>query len=165
MNNRKVFCLQFEKKIREEEYNVLYDYSCDEIFKTLWEFKNQMYNSNLRCKKCKKSLKDMIIYGSLGCPNCYEMIFEAVREGKFKSSLVSSKLIDFFMSKDSYEKYNGKRPEYVKKYYDVETKIRDLKRELTHCIDIEDYTKCEVLKYTIEDLEDKQVKFRRKINE
>ena len=44
-------------------------------------------------------------------------------------------------------------------------KISDLKRELEYSIEMEEYKRCEVLKNTIKDFTNKNLKLRRKINE
>jgi len=68
-------------------------------------------------------------------------------------------------SLEEHKKYKGKVPEYTKDFYDNSIKISDLKRELEYCIEIEDFLKCNVLKKAIEELENKNLKLRREINE
>ena len=163
MKNKKIFGLNFEKEIATDNEKLVdfLDFEND----ILKEFKNQMYNSKSKCKKCKKTVGRMVSSNIVFCPCCYSTVFKLVQTDKFSPSLINSEFINFFLSKDKNFIYKGKRPEYSMKYFDYEIKINDLKRELDYSIEIEDYEKCEVLKYTIEDIKNKQLKIRRDIDE
>ena len=130
--SKKIITIGYEKEIPEDEYNNLFNSlkTTDDI-NILLEFKDQIINSNIKCKKCKTSVKD-ILYTILN---------------------------------NDFKKYKGKVPEYTKDFYDNSIKISDLKRELEYCIEIEDFLKCNVLKNAIEELEKKNLKLRREINE
>lgn len=158
----KIFNLYFEKDIEKKDF--LKEKFYKEELEVLKPFKNQIFNLKVSCKKCKKNLKYLILNDKLSCPYCYNILLKKVLEKKYSPSLIDSKILKFFLSIDKNYIYRGKRPEYTKKYFDDEIKINDLKRELLYCIKIEDFGKCEVLKYTIEDMEFKQIKIRRKIN-
>lgn len=154
-------CKTFSLYVKEKEIK---DFSKEDELLYFKSFKHQMFNSKIRCKKCKNTLESIIFKNKVGCPSCYDMILKRVLDGKFLPSIVDSDIAKFFLSITKDYRYKGKRPEYVKKYFDNEIKINDLKKELKYCIEIEDYGKCEVLKYTIDDMELKQSEFRRKIN-
>lgn len=162
MSNRKIFCLHFEREISDDEYRNVPDsfYKEYELFEGI---KKQMFNSKLKCKNCKKSFRDMVLTGVVGCPICYNSVMKAVSDEKFLPSLVSSEIEKFFFSTGDY-KYKGKRPMYSKKYFDISVKVSDLKRELEYSIELEDYERCDVLKKTIEEMESKMLKFRREID-
>ena len=106
----------------------------------------------------------MIFTNRTVCPCCYETICKLIRKKKLKPSLIYSDILDRLL-RDDFKKYKGKVPEYTKIYFDNIIKIADLERELNHCIEVEEFLKCDILKNTIEDLENKNLKLRRKINE
>lgn len=162
---RKIATISYEKEISDNEYDNLFEFlkssEKDDLF---FNFKGQVSNSNVKCKRCKTSVKDMIFTNRTVCPCCYETIFKLIRKKKIKPSLIYSDILDRLL-RDDFKKYKGKVPEYTKIYFDNIIKIADLERELNHCIEAEEFLKCDVLKNTIEDLENKNLKLRRKINE
>lgn len=164
MSKYKVFNLHFEKEIDDIKSLQDEDFSKSEIdiFKT---FKNQLFNSKVKCKKCKRALKVSLLTDTMGCSYCYSMILNKINNYKFKPTLIHSKALEFFLNISKNYRYKGKRPEYTKKYFDEQLKISDLKKELDYCIKIENYDKCEVLKQIIEQINSEQDKFRRKIDE
>ena len=98
------------------------------------------------------------------CPCCFETIYKIIEKEKLKPSLIYSNFLNRILNND-FKKYKGKVPEYTKDFFDNSIKISDLKRELEYCIEIEDFLKCDALKNAIEELEKKNLKLRRKINE
>lgn len=158
----KIFNLYFEKDIEKKDFLTEFKEEKVEILKP---FKNQIFNLKSSCKKCKKTIRENILKDMMSCSFCYNILLKKVLEKNFSPSLIDSKILKFFLSMDKEYRYKGKRPEYTKKYFDDEIKINDLKRELLYCIKLEDYGKCEVLKYTIDDMKTKQTKLRRKIDD
>lgn len=163
--SKKIITIGYEKEIPEDEYNNLFNSlkTTDDI-NILLEFKDQIINSNIKCKKCKTSVKDILYTNMTVCPCCFETIYKIIEKEKLKPSLIYSNFLNRIINND-FKKYKGKVPEYTKDFYDNSIKISDLKRELEYCIEIEDFLKCNVLKNAIEELEKKNLKLRREINE
>ncbi|MFP5493393.1 hypothetical protein ACLGL2_02120 [Parvimonas sp. G1641] len=163
--SKKIITIGYEKEIPEDEYNNLFNSlkTTDDI-NILLEFKDQIINSNIKCKKCKTSVKDILYTNMTVCPCCFETIYKIIEKEKLKPSLIYSNFLNRILNND-FKKYKGKVPEYTKDFYDNSIKILDLKRELEYCIEIEDFLKCNVLKNAIEELEKKNLKLRREINE
>lgn len=163
--SKKIITIGYEKEIPEDEYNNLFNSlkTTDDI-NILLEFKGQIINSNIKCKKCKTSVKDILYTNMTVCPCCFETIYKIIEKEKLKPSLIYSNFLNRILNND-FKKYKGKVPEYTKDFYDNSIKISDLKRELEYYIEIEDFLKCNVLKNAIEELEKKNLKLRREINE
>lgn len=163
--SKKIITIGYEKEIPEDEYNNLFNSlkTTDDI-NILLEFKDQIINSNIKCKKCKTSVKDILYTNMTVCPCCFETIYKIIETEKLKPSLIYSNFLNRILNND-FKKYKGKVPEYTKDFYDNSIKISDLKRELEYCIEIKDFLKCNVLKNAIEELEKKNLKLRREINE
>ena len=125
---------------------------------------NSISNSNIKCKKCKTSVKDIVHTNLLVCPCCFETIYKLIEKKKLKPTLIYSNFIKKLLCND-FRKYRGKKPEYAKEFFENEIKISDLERELEHSIEREEFLKCDILKNAIEDLKKKNLKFRRRINE
>ncbi len=163
--SKKIATISYEKEITDFEYdnlfNTLKPNEKDEIF---CNFKGQISNSNVKCKNCKTLVKDIIYTNLTVCPCCYETIYKLIENNKLKPTLVYSNFIKRLLCND-FNKYKGKAPEYTKEFFENKIKIADLERELEHCIETEEYFKCELLKNTIEDLKKKNFKLRRRINE
>ena len=163
--SKKIITIGYEKEIPEDEYNNLFNSlkTTDDI-NILLEFNDQIINSNIKCKKCKTSVKDILYTNMTVCPCCFETIYKIIEKEKIKPSLIYSNFLNRILNND-FKKYNLKVTEYTKYFYYNSIKISDLKRELEYCIEIEDFLKCNVLKKAIEELENKNLKLRREINE
>ena len=163
--SKKIATISYEKEISDFEYDNLFNsLKSDEKDELFCNFKGQISNSNVKCRKCKTSVKEMINTNLTVCPCCFETIYKLIENKKVKPTLVYSNFIKKLLCND-FKKYKGKVPEYTKDFYDNSIKISDLKRELEYCIEIEDFLKCNVLKNAIEELEKKNLKLRREINE
>ena len=163
--SKKILTISYEKEISDLEYDNLFDtLKSKDIMELFCDFKGQISNSNVKCKNCKTSIKDIIHSNITVCPYCFETIYRLVENKKLKPTLIYSDFIKRVLSNDN-KKYKGKVPEYTKEFFKNKIKIADLERELEHCIETEEYFKCEVLKNTIEDLKKKNFKLRRRINE
>lgn len=162
--SKKIATISYEKEISDFEYNNLFNsLKSNDKVELFGEFKGQISNSNVKCKNCKTSVKDIINSNFMVCPYCFETIYRLVKNRKLKPSLVYSDLIKIILCND-FKKYKGKVPEYTKDFFKNRLKISDLKKELEYSIEIEDYNKCELLKNTIKELEKKNIKLRRRIN-
>lgn len=163
--SRKIATISYEKEISDFEYDNLFNsLKSDEKDELFCNFKGQISNSNVKCRKCKTSVKEMINTSLTVCPCCFETIYKLIENKKVKPTLVYSNFIKKLLCND-FKKYKGKRPEYTNAFFKNEIKISDLERELEHSIKTEEFVKCEVLKNTIEDLKKKNLKLRRRINE
>ncbi|MEB3028295.1 hypothetical protein VJI72_00635 [Parvimonas micra] len=163
--SKRIAMISYEKEITDIEYDNLFNslksYEKDELF---CNFKGQISNSNIKCKKCKTSVKDIVHTNLLVCPCCFETIYKLIENKKLKPTLIYSNFIKRLLCND-FRKYRGKKPEYAKEFFENEIKISDLERELEHSIETEEFLKCDILKNAIEDLKKKNLKFRRRINE
>ena len=70
--SKKIITIGYEKEIPEDEYNNLFNSlkTTDDI-NILLEFKDQIINSNIKCKKCKTSVKDILYTNMTVCPCCF----------------------------------------------------------------------------------------------
>lgn len=163
--SKKIATISYEKEISDFDYNNLFNsLKSKENIELFSGFKGQIFNSKVKCKNCKTLVKDMVFSNITVCPCCYETIYRLVEKKKLKPTLLYSDFIKRILTND-YNNYKGKVPEYTKEYFKNRLKIYDLKRELEHCIETEEYNKCEVLKNIIDELEIKNFKLRRSINE
>lgn len=163
--NRKIASIHYEREISDSKYDSFFEsLKADEKSELFADFKGQISNSNVKCKKCKTFIKDMVFVKTTVCPCCFETIYKVIEKGKLKPTLVYSNFLRRFLYNEP-NKYKGKRPEYTEEFFKNQVKIADLKRELEYSIEMEEYKRCEVLKNTIKDFTNKNLKLRRKINE
>lgn len=148
-------------EVDENEYAKIF--TVEENFDFLKNFKNDILNTNLVCKCCKREIRESLVTGIVSCPRCYESILEYLEKNQKKGTLYNSKFLEKFLVLKEL-KYKGRRPDYSREYYSLKTKIFELKKELKISIDSEDYKKCIVIKETIDDFNKKLLKLRRKIN-
>ena len=116
--SKKIITIGYEKEIPEDEYNNLFNSlkTTDDI-NILLEFKDQIINSNIKCKKCKTSVKDILYTNMTVCPCCFETIYKIIEKEKIKPSLIYSNFLNRILNND-FKKYKGKVPEYTKDFYD-----------------------------------------------
>ena len=86
--SKKIITIGYEKEIPEDEYNNLFNSlkTTDDI-NILLEFKDQIINSNIKCKKCKTSVKDILYTNMTVCPCCFETIYKIIEKEKIKFKL------------------------------------------------------------------------------
>ena len=75
--SKRIATISYEKEITDIEYDNLFNslksYEKNELF---CNFKGQISNSNIKCKKCKTSVKDIVHTNLLVCPCCFETIYK-----------------------------------------------------------------------------------------
>ncbi|MCI5997219.1 MAG: hypothetical protein MRZ16_03210 [Parvimonas sp.] len=163
--SRKIFSFQFESQISKQEYDDICEFNSgfNRFFKSR---KRQLSTSNFKCKRCKKKFKDMVDFGNLICPCCYESIYKKIKDDKFDPSLIECAISTFFLNLRNKDfNYQGRIPDYARPYFDLKNKVEDLERELLYCIEKEDYKKCVVIKETLDDSKKKLAKLKENINE
>jgi len=73
--SKRIATISYEKEITDIEYDNLFNslksYEKDELF---CNFKGQISNSNIKCKKCKTSVKDIVHTNLLVCPCCLDSL-------------------------------------------------------------------------------------------
>lgn len=151
------------REIKTDEENYSSNFKVEENFKFLENFKDDLINTKAICKSCKREIRESLITGIVGCPKCYESILNTLSKDDRKVTLYNSRNLEKFLN-IKVNKYRGRRPDKVREYFNLKTKIFELEKELQHCIEIEDYIKCNILKETIDDFNSKLLKIRRKIN-
>ena len=77
--SKRIATISYEKEITDIEYDNLFNslksYEKNELF---CNFKGQISNSNIKCKKCKTSVKDIVHTNLLVCPCCFETIYKLI---------------------------------------------------------------------------------------
>ena len=86
--SKRIATISYEKEITDIEYDNLFNslksYEKDELF---CNFKGQISNSNIKCKKCKTSVKDIVHTNLFVCPCCFETIYKLIENKKLKPTL------------------------------------------------------------------------------
>lgn len=157
----KIYSNVREIEIDEESY--CDNFKVEENFKFLEDFKSDFINTKAICKSCKREVKESLITGIVGCPKCYNYILKLVSNENKKVTLYNSKNLEKFLNLDN-KKYSGRRPEKVREYFSLKTKIFELENELKISVEAENYSRCNIIKETIKDFNSKLLKIRRKIN-
>lgn len=158
----KLFSNVGEIEIGEEDYNEFFkEKNVIAKFDNFEIFSKDFFNFDTKCKNCGVSVRDSIFNGEVGCPKCYNYILKYVKKDR---------VVTFYDAKNLKEcvkfgySYKGKKPKGVLKFFENRLKILELKSELEKSILEEKYEKCDFLQKTIDDLEKRQLKLRRKIN-
>lgn len=150
-----------EVNIDEDAYPEIFEKrENDSIFK---DFKEDFFNTRAKCRNCGRSIRESLITGFVGCPKCYSALFSKIDKKGNKTTLFNTDNLEKLISLRK-NKYKGRKIDKSTEYYELKTKICELERELKLSIENEDYLKCNILKDTIDNLNDKKLKIRRKIN-
>ncbi|MCX6090711.1 MAG: hypothetical protein WCP87_06830 [Atribacterota bacterium] len=94
---------------------------------------------DMECGHCLTTFRECLEKGFLGCSHCYEEFFEMLRES--------------IIQKQTELVYRGKVPLRLSHKKRVERDIREMKKDIQHCVDAENYEKAEQLQRMVKRLE------------
>lgn len=94
---------------------------------------------NLRCPECGKTVEDITKTNEAGCIKCFS----------YFRSLIDAILVNMNNSLE----FRGELPEDLREEHDYKVEIFNLKKQLKHCISMEDFTKAAEIRDKIKALQ------------